>query len=63
MEDPYQKKADVSSLDADLRELRRGKYNKELASQAKSWIFNVIEESEPQGELIETIKNGVALGK
>lgn len=63
-EDPYQKKADVSSLDQDLRELRRSKYNKDLADQAKQWIFDRIGESVPQQEdLIDVLKDGVVLGK
>lgn len=62
-EDPYQKKADVSSLDQDLRELRRSKYDKELASQAKKWIFDRIGETVPQQDLIDVLKDGVVLGK
>ncbi|CAM9012504.1 unnamed protein product [Wickerhamomyces anomalus] len=62
-EDPYQKKADVSSLDQDLRELRRSKYNKDLADQAKQWIFDRIGESVPQQEdLIDVLKDGVKYG-
>lgn len=62
-EDPYQKKADVSSLDQDLRELRRSKYNKQLADQARQWIFDRIGETEPQQDLIDLLKDGVVLGK
>lgn len=63
MEDPYQKKADVSSLDADLQNLRRSKYDVKLAAQTRRWIFDIVKEQEPSEELIEVIKDGVVLGK
>lgn len=63
MEDPYQKQADVSSLDADLRDLRRSKYDRKLAADARRWIFERIVEQEPEEDLIAVIKDGVVLGK
>jgi hypothetical protein len=63
MQDPYQKKPDVSSLDADLRDLRRSKYDQKLAKDARHWIFNLINEPEPSEDLIKVIKDGVVLAK
>jgi len=63
IEDPYQKKADVTSLDQDLRALRRSKYNPQLADQAREWIFDRINEPDPKKDLIEVLKDGVVLGK
>lgn len=56
-------KADVSSLDQDLRELRKAKYDTKLANQARNWIFSIINEPEPNDELIPLLKSGVVLGK
>lgn len=56
-------KADVSLLDQDLRELRKAKYDTKLANQAKNWIFSIINEPEPNDELIPLLKSGVVLGK
>lgn len=62
--DPYSLKADVSSLDEDLREQRRAKFDNNLAKRAQEWIFSVINEPLPTNEdLIQSLKNGVVLGK
>jgi hypothetical protein len=55
--------ASVSSLDKDLRQLRLDKYTPSAAKEAKSWIESTLGERLPQGDLLESLKDGVALCK
>ncbi|BAO39282.1 Transgelin [Kluyveromyces marxianus] len=59
----YGIKADVTSLDEDLKELRSKKFNNKDIEEIKSWIFKVIGEPEPQGRLTESLKDGTVLCK
>ncbi|KAK4175029.1 hypothetical protein QBC36DRAFT_242026 [Triangularia setosa] len=55
--------ASVSSLDGDLRRLRLEKYTPAAANEARQWIESVIGESLPGKDLLEGLKDGVALCK
>ncbi|KAL2752631.1 hypothetical protein ACRALDRAFT_1052406 [Sodiomyces alcalophilus JCM 7366] len=55
--------ASVSSLDKDLRKLRLDRYTPAAANEVKSWIESVLGESLPGGDLLEGLKDGVALCK
>jgi transgelin len=53
--------ATVSSLDSDLRKLRLDKYTPGAANEAKKWIEGILGERLPAGDLLEGLKDGVAL--
>lgn len=55
--------ASVSSLDKDLRKLRLDRYTPAAANEVKSWIEDVLGERLPPGDLLEGLKDGVALCK
>ncbi|KAK5664011.1 hypothetical protein OQA88_225 [Cercophora sp. LCS_1] len=55
--------ASVSSLDKDLRKLRLDKYTPAAANEAKSWIENILGDRLPSGDLLEGLRDGVALCK
>ncbi|KAK0732808.1 hypothetical protein B0T21DRAFT_452347 [Apiosordaria backusii] len=55
--------ASVSSLDRDLRQLRLEKYTPAAANEARQWIETVLGESLPGKDLLEGLKDGVALCK
>lgn len=55
--------ASVSSLDKDLRNLRLGKYTPEAAKEIRSWIEEVLGERLAPGDLLEALKDGIALCK
>ena len=55
--------ASVSSLDKDLRNLRLGKYTLQVANEVKTWIEDVLGETLKSGDLLDAIKDGVALCK
>jgi len=55
--------ASVSSLDNDLRRLRLDKYTPGAAKEAQAWIEGVLGERLPSGDLLEGLKDGVALCK
>ena len=55
--------ASVSSLDKDLRHLRLGKYTQQAADEVRIWIEEVLGERLPDGDLLDSIKDGVALCK
>lgn len=55
--------ASVSSLDKDLRNLRLSKYTPDAAAEVRSWIEETLRERLPPGDLIEALKDGVALCK
>ena len=55
--------ASVSSLDKDLRKMRLDKYTPQAANEARSWIETMLKERLPSGDLLECLKDGVALCK
>ena len=55
--------ASVSSLDKDLRNLRLGKYTPQAASEVRRWIADVLGEPLAPGDLLDALKDGVALCK
>lgn len=60
----YDKKADVTSLDEDLKLLRDTKFSQDAIDDIKSWIFvSVLNEEQPRESLIESLKSGVTLCK
>ncbi|AEO68906.1 07ec4d9e-6cd8-4aea-864c-b42090da348a [Thermothielavioides terrestris] len=55
--------ASVTSLDKDLRKLRLDKYTPAAANEARQWIEGVLGERLPGDDLLEGLKDGVALCK
>ena len=55
--------ASVSSLDQDMRKLRLGRYTPEAVSGARTWIESMLGEKLADGDLMEALKDGVALCK
>ncbi|KAL2835225.1 hypothetical protein BDW59DRAFT_137352 [Aspergillus cavernicola] len=53
--------ASVTSLDKDLRNLRLSRYTPQAATEVRSWIEEVLRESLPSGDILEALKDGVAL--
>ena len=55
--------ASVSSLDKDLRNMRLGKYTPQIADEIREWIEEVLGEQLKAGDLLEALKDGIALCK
>lgn len=55
--------ASVSSLDKDLRQMRLDRYTPAAANEVRSWIEQVLGERLPSSDLLEGLKDGVALCK
>ncbi|KAI1881474.1 hypothetical protein JX265_000300 [Neoarthrinium moseri] len=55
--------ASVSSLDKDLRKMRHDKYTPAAANEARSWIEGILGERLSGSDLLEGLKDGVALCK
>lgn len=55
--------ASVTSLDKDMRSIRLSKYTPQAANEVRSWIDGVLGERLPAGDLLEALKDGVALCK
>ncbi|TFB04785.1 Reticulocyte-binding protein [Trichoderma ghanense] len=55
--------ASVTSLDKDLRRLRLEKYTPAAANEARAWIEETLGEPLPSKDLLEGLKDGVALCK
>ncbi|KAI0802272.1 hypothetical protein GGR55DRAFT_458749 [Xylaria sp. FL0064] len=55
--------ASVTSLDKDLRKLRAEKYTPAAAAEARNWIEGILGSSLPSADLLEGLKDGVALCK
>ena len=55
--------ASVSSLDNDMRNLRMSRYTPQTANEARTWIESTLGESIASGDLLEALKDGVALCK
>ena len=53
--------ASVSSLDGDLRKLRLDKYTPAATNEARSWIESILGVRLPSGDLLDSLKDGVAL--
>ncbi|KAK5108327.1 hypothetical protein LTR62_008423 [Meristemomyces frigidus] len=55
--------ASVTSLDQDMRNLRMSRYTPQAAKEARTWIEESLGEQLPPGDLLEVLKDGVALCK
>lgn len=55
--------ASVTSLDKDLRLLRLDKYTPAAANEARTWIEGVLGDRLPSNDLLDGLKDGVALCK
>jgi hypothetical protein len=55
--------ASVSSLDQDMRNMRLSKYTPKAANEVRDWIEEVLGERLQAGDLLESLKDGVALCK
>jgi hypothetical protein len=55
--------ASVSSLDKDLRSMRLDKYTPARANETRKWIEDTIGERLAAGDLLEALKDGLALCK
>jgi hypothetical protein len=55
--------ASVSSLDKDLRKMRLDKYTPAAANEVRSWIEGILGSRLPANDLLEGLKDGVALCK
>lgn len=55
--------ASVTSLDKDLRNLRLGKYTPQAADEVRRWIQDILGEQMAPGDLLDALKDGVALCK
>ncbi|PLN79922.1 hypothetical protein BDW42DRAFT_171821 [Aspergillus taichungensis] len=53
--------ASVTSLDKDLRSLRLSRYTPQAAAEVRDWIEDVLREKLPSSDLLEGLKDGVAL--
>lgn len=53
----------VTSLDQDMRKLRLERYTPSAANEIRSWIESTLSERLPDGDLLEALKDGVALCK
>lgn len=55
--------ASVSSLDQDMRNLRLSRYTPTASNETRAWIEETLGEKLPPGDLLEALKDGVALCK
>ena len=55
--------ASVTSLDKDLRKMRLEKYTPAAANEVRNWIEGALDERLPSPDLLEGLKDGVALCK
>ncbi|KAI9735707.1 MAG: hypothetical protein M1818_006315 [Claussenomyces sp. TS43310] len=55
--------ASVTSLDKDMRMLRMDKYTPQAANEARDWIEGILGEKLAEGDLLDALKDGVALCK
>ncbi|KAL8746653.1 MAG: hypothetical protein Q9190_001342 [Brigantiaea leucoxantha] len=53
--------ASVSSLDRDLRNMRLGKYTPQAANEARAWIEEALGDRIASGDLLDSLKDGIAL--
>ncbi|KAJ5569980.1 uncharacterized protein N7459_009410 [Penicillium hispanicum] len=55
--------ASVTSLDKDLRNMRLSRYTPQAAAEVRDWIEEMLREKLPSSDLLEGLKDGVALCK
>ena len=55
--------ASVTSLDKDMRKLRMDRYTPQAAKEVRDWIEGVLGERLASEDLMEALKDGVALCK
>ncbi len=55
--------ASVNSLDKDMRKLRMDRYTPQAAREVRDWIEGILGERLASGDLMEALKDGVALCK
>ena len=55
--------ASVSSLDKDLRTMRLDKYTPGRANEVRKWIEGILGEPLQAGDLLEALRDGIALCK
>ncbi|KAJ9657996.1 calponin [Neophaeococcomyces mojaviensis] len=55
--------ASVTSLDQDMRKLRLDRYTPAAANEIRKWIESTLAEPLPPGDLMEALRDGVALCK
>lgn len=55
--------ASVSSLDQDMRRLRMDRNTPQAADEARNWIESTLGERLVSGDLLDALKDGVALCK
>lgn len=55
--------ASVSSLDHDMRKLRLDRYTPAAANEVRRWIEEALGESLAPGDLMDALRDGVALCK
>jgi len=55
--------ASVSSLDQDMRKLRLDRYTPGAANEVRKWIEDILGEPLPPGDLMQVLRDGVALCK
>ncbi|KAL9128822.1 MAG: hypothetical protein Q9217_002575 [Psora testacea] len=55
--------ASVTSLDKDMRNIRLSKYTPQAANEARMWIEDTLGERLKPGDLLEALKDGLALCK
>lgn len=55
--------ASVSSLDHDMRKLRLDRYTPAAENEARKWIEETLGERLAPGDLMEALRDGVALCK
>lgn len=60
---PSHTMASVTSLDKDLRRMRLDKYTPGAAREAREWIEGILGQQLAPGDLLEALKDGVALCK
>ena len=59
----YINMASVTSLDRDLRSLRLSRYTPQAAAKVRDWIEEALQEPLPSEDLLDALKDGVALCK
>ena len=55
--------ASVTSLDQDMRKLRLDRYTPGAAKEVRNWIEGILGERLEEGDLMEALRDGVALCK
>lgn len=55
--------ATVNSLDKDMRKLRMDRYTPQAAREVRDWIEGILGERLASGDLMDALKDGIALCK